>query len=73
VLLNDSARSGHFKASNRKGVNPDAKVFDVVVDGFLKLKRAEMGVFRLYAGYEPIAQAGNAIFHVHFNGRMSDN
>jgi hypothetical protein len=52
---------------------PNPKVFDVIVDCFLEVAGHGSGLVGVGAGEKPIAQAGNAIFHVHTNGRMPND
>jgi len=73
VLLNNSVLYGRVEAGEWQGVDPNPKVFDVVMDGFLKLTRKDTRFIRVCACKEPVAQAGNAIFHVHSNGRMPND
>jgi len=73
VLLNNSVLCGHVEAREWQGVDPNPKVFDVIVDCFLKVAGYGSGLVGVGAGEKPIAQAGNAIFHVHTNGRMPND
>jgi len=45
---------------------PNPKVFDVIVGCLLKVAGYGSGLVGVGAGEKPIAQAGNAIFHVHY-------
>lgn len=64
---------GYVNAYKFQGVCPDAQVFYVIVDYFLKLTGYGSGFIGVCAGEKPIAQAGNAICHVHRDRRMPND
>jgi len=56
----------YVQAGYCQGMCPNPKVFDVIVDCLLKVAGYGSGLVGVGAGEKPIAQAGNAIFHVHY-------
>jgi len=73
VLLNNAGLCGHVEAGEWQGMCPNPKVFDVIVDCFLKVAGYDSGLVGVGAGEKPIAQAGNAIFYIHTDGRMPND